>query len=182
MQVWQPSCGIVVRVNLDWVARDSSGRVKQKGHEKRHYLPGEAHNGATTEGLNYFLDTAVRGTAQDSTWFSGLINNASYTGVALADTMGSHAGWIETHTTYDEATRVAWSPGAASAGVLTAAGQVFTFNTDITVKGIFVVGVSTKGGTTGTLLFTGLFDANAVFAATDTLTLTTELQIMSLTT
>jgi hypothetical protein len=119
----------------------------------------DVRNGIVTVGLNYALDTIFRGTTQISTWYAGLIDNVSYSALDNADTMSSHAGWIEL-TTYDEAARQTWSPGAASARAITNGTQMtFTASATAAVKGFFVASNSTKGGTTGTLWCTGLFDA-----------------------
>lgn len=109
-------------------------------------------------GLDLALDVLLHGTAAPATWYVGLIGSTSYTGQAAADTMATHAGWVES-TAYTEATRQAWVEGAASAqetGTTTEA--VFTINTAVTIKGLFLVSDSTKGGVAGTLLLTKLFD------------------------
>lgn len=115
-------------------------------------------NGITDVGIHYVLDTSFRGTAQTSTWYAGLIDNAGYTGVAASDTSASHAGWSELHTQYDEAARQTLSFAAAATRSITAEVS-FTFNATKTVQGVFVISVSTKGGTTGTLFSTALFSS-----------------------
>lgn len=131
-------------------------------------------NGITDEGIHYVLEVAFRdGTAPDpaqiAAWYAGLINDASFTGVAAGDTMASHAGWIETHTTYDEATRVADAFTAAASRAITSAFS-FTMNATITVRGIFIVSNSTKGGSTGTLFSTALFASPPTLVAGNVLT------------
>lgn len=131
-------------------------------------------NGITDEGIHYVLEVAFRdGTAPDpvqiSAWFAGLIDNASFTGVANGDTMASHAGWIETHTTYSEATRIADAFTAAATRRITTSFS-FTMTTTITVRGIFITSSSTKGGTTGTLFSTALFASPPTLVSGNVLT------------
>lgn len=115
-------------------------------------------NGATTAGLNYLLDTGFRGGTASSNWYVGLINNSGFTALSASDTMSSHSGWSET-TGYSNSTRVQWSPGAASGGSVTiTTAMAFNINATVSVKGVFVVDNSTKGGTTGTLWATAVED------------------------
>lgn len=112
----------------------------------------------TNEGLNYCLDVAVHDAAKVTTWYVGLIHSTNYSTLAAGDTMGSHSGWEE-NTSYDEAARVTWTEGAASSQQTTnSTAMAFTMNAAATIKGIFVTSVSTKGGSTGTLLATKLLD------------------------
>lgn len=114
-------------------------------------------NGITDVGMNHLLDTEFGGDAQVTTWYLGLINNSPAPTLAAADTMASHAGWVESDD-YDEATRVEWTEGAASARAITnASPMVFTIDTNVTIYGIFVTSVNTKLGTTGTLWATAAF-------------------------
>jgi hypothetical protein len=118
----------------------------------------------TNEGKNdlwdvYFSDGTQKAS---SSWFMGLISDASYSAIAAANTMASHAGWTE-FTDYDQATRPAWGPGAPSSQIITnASPAIFDFNDTGTVKGIFITSNSTKGGTTGILFSAGLFTSGDV--------------------
>mgnify|MGYP001571836527 CR=1 FL=1 len=108
---------------------------------------------AATVGINDVQDVAFNAGTQRATWYVGLINNASFTSIDAADTMASHANWVETHTVYSEATRPEWTEGAASGGATTnSAAVTFTFTASIPVKGVFLTSVNTKGGTTGILI------------------------------
>lgn len=130
------------------------------------------NNGITNIGRNSVLDVYFRNQTQLPNWYVGLIQDGGYTGLAAGDTMASHAGWTE-FTGYDEATRVAWSPGAASSQSITnATAMTFTINTGDTLKGIFVNSVSTKSGTTGTLWSTALFSSDPVVESSDQFKLT----------
>lgn len=114
-------------------------------------------NMATTVGKNYMLNAAFRGSAQLSSWYSGLVAYASGVAFAEGDTMSSHAGWTE-NTAYSEGTRPQWSAAAAAGSSMTAPTYTFTVNASgQALHGLFVNSDSTKGGTTGTLWATGAF-------------------------
>lgn len=119
-------------------------------------------NDITNQGKNsifnvYFFDaTQIASTS----WFAGLISNSGYSALAAADTMSSHAGWTEL-TGYSQATRPLWGQGTAASQQITNASPItFDINASGTVKGVFIVSNSTKGGTTGTLWATALFAAD----------------------
>lgn len=129
-------------------------------------------NGIVDVGLHYLLDAGFNGGTQVSTWYMGLIDNAGFSALANADTMASHAGWSES-TAYDEAARPEWDAGAAGTRAVTnAATTDFTMSATVTIKGIFVTTVNTKGGTTGTLWATAAFSSNASVVDGDTLKVT----------
>lgn len=113
-------------------------------------------NLVTTAGKNDLLDKYLAGSAYTAAWYLGLISNSGYTAVAAGDTSASHAGWTES-TAYSNATRVAPSWGSASAGSKASTATAFTINATDTIKGAFLISVSTKGGTTGILYSAGLF-------------------------
>lgn len=121
-----------------------------------------APNVVTDVGARYLLDNGLAGSAYTAAFFLGLISLTSYSAVAAADTMASHAGWLEAAATnapaYSETTRrtAAWAAAATRSKALSA-GLVFTFSNSGTVKGPFLTTVSTKDGTTGTLYSAGLF-------------------------
>jgi hypothetical protein len=92
--------------------------------------------------------------------------------LAASDTMGSHAGWTE-FTSYSQANRVAWGPGAAgSQSITNGTPATFDITGSGTVKGIFVANQNTKGGTTGTLWATALFPSDVPVVNTDQLKVT----------
>ena len=111
--------------------------------------------GMVTVGLNHFLDTELHAGTPVTTWYVGLIRDDSYSALAAADTMASHAGWQEG----DEytGTRPAYVEAAASSAVTTnsASKAEFAINDTETMKGAFLV--SDASGTAGVLLCTGLF-------------------------
>jgi hypothetical protein len=120
------------------------------------------HNLVTDVGARYLLDNGLAGSAYTAAFYLGLISSTSYTAVAAADTMASHAGWLEAGSAntpvYSESARrtAAWSAAATRSKALSA-GLVFTFTGSGTVKGSFLTTVATKDGTTGTLYSAGLF-------------------------
>ena len=132
----------------------------------------EFKNQITTVGKNYLLDAGFHAGSQISTWYVGLVDNASFSAFSAADTMSSHAGWIE-NDDYDESTRVEWTEGAASAASITnGTALTFTMNATATIKGIFLTSVSTKNGTTGTLWTAVAFSSNVSVVDDDQLKVT----------
>lgn len=119
------------------------------------------HNLVTTAGLNKYLDATLKTGLAAPLWYIGLIvgPGAGNTYVA-ADTMAAHAGWVES-VVYSNATRPAWTPGSIAAGSVdnSAAKAVFTVNGTAVVAGCFMTDISTKSGSTGTLLGEGNFTA-----------------------
>jgi hypothetical protein len=113
-------------------------------------------NLVTTGGKNDLLDKYLAGSAYTAAWFLGLIDNASYSAVNVADTAASHAGWLES-AAYSNATRPAPSWGSASAGSKASTATAFNINATATIKGAFLISNSTKSGTTGILYSAGLF-------------------------
>lgn len=123
-------------------------------------------NVVTTVGKNLALDTYLAGAGYTVVGpFMGLISLVSYTAVAAADTMGSHAGWLEAGLanapTYTAPRKTAaWAAAAGGSKALSAA-LAFTFTGAGTVKGAFMAygagAVSTIDDTNGTLYSAGLF-------------------------
>lgn len=127
------------------------------------------HNGATTQGLNHALDVTFRAQTQTAAWYVGIINNSGYTtGVSVNDTALSHGGWTE-WTGYDESVRQTWPPAAASAGsIANSSAMTFTNNTgsSVTIRGVGVWSVSTKGSTSGLLWATAVENAGRTLSNT----------------
>lgn len=175
------------RARLPLVGPALAARLRAEADEARAYMDTlleiqrddlVAPNLVTDVGARFLLDNGLAGSAYTAAFFLGLISATSYTAVANADTMASHAGWLEAGATnapaYSESTRrtAAWA-AAASRSKAFSAGVVFTFTNSGTVKGPFLTTVSTKDGTTGTLYSAGLFTGgDQPVVNTNTLTVT----------
>ncbi len=117
-------------------------------------------NGIVDVGMNLLLDQVFRNQSGIATWYIALVDNGSFSAFAAADTMGSHAGWIE-FTTYSESVRQTWVTIAAAARSITnTTAATFTISGSGTLHGIFITSSSTKSGTAGTLWSTGALSAN----------------------
>lgn len=125
-----------------------------------------AENVVTTLGKNLALDTYLAGSAYTVTGpFVGLISSTSFSAVAAADTMASHAGWLEAGNanapTYTGTRKTAaWNAASAGSKALSAA-LAFAITGTGTVKGCFVTygsgAVNTVDSTAGVLYSAGLF-------------------------
>lgn len=109
-------------------------------------------NLVTTAGLNKLLDATLKTGLTGPTWYVGLVDNASFSAYNAADTMGSHAGWLES-AAYSNANRPTYTPGTISGGSVdnSASKAVFNINATATIRGAFMADNNTKSGTTGTL-------------------------------
>lgn len=131
-------------------------------------------NDVTNVGKNAIFDAFFNEASQvaQADWAIGLVNNSGWTAFAAADTMSSHAGWTE-WTSYDEATRQAWGPGAASGQAVTnATAATFTISASGTLKGLFITSSNTKGGTAGLLWATAAFTSTVAVEDNDELKVT----------
>jgi hypothetical protein len=123
-------------------------------------------NVVQTVGKNLALDTFLAGSTYTVTGpFMGLISSVSYSAVSAADTMVSHAGWLEAGgtnaPTYSGNRKTAvWSAASAGAKALSAA-LSFAITGTGTVKGAFLCygsgALNTKDNTAGTLWSAGTF-------------------------
>lgn len=139
-------------------------------------------NLVVTVGKNFALDTILAGSAYTAAWYMGLVSLVTFTGIVAADTMASHAGWLEaggaTAPTYSGTRKTtAWAAAATGSKALST-GLVFTFTGAGTVKGCFLNTVATVDGTLGTLLSAGLFTGgDQPVVSTNTLTVTYTLSL-----
>jgi hypothetical protein len=123
-------------------------------------------NTVVTVGKNQMLDAALAGAAYTVTGpYLGLISSVSYSAISAADTMTSHAGWLEAGATnaptYTSPRKTAaWSAASAGSKALSSA-LSFAMTGTGTLKGGFLVygsgAVSTIDNTAGTLFSAGLF-------------------------
>lgn len=122
-------------------------------------------NTVTTAGKNAALDAFFAGSSYTGAFYMGLISSASYSAISAADTMASHAGWLEAGSgnapTYTSPRKTAaWSAASSGSKALSAA-LTFAITGTGTVKGAFLVGfasaTSTIENTAGTLYSAGLF-------------------------
>jgi hypothetical protein len=134
------------------------------------------HNLVTTVGKNDLLDKYLAGSSYTAAWYLGLISSVSYTAVNAADTMSSHAGWLEAGAAnvpiYSQGARptAAWASASSGSKALSSALAYTIATTGGTVKGCFLTSVATKDGTTGILYSAGLFTGgDKVVAVADTL-------------
>lgn len=176
MRFWDRARAVVDRMRGVGNRLPLHGKFFVEHYDANGVLKGkyEVPNGITDEGIHYLENTGFRAVAQITTWYIGIIDNASFTAVADADTMASHAGWIEsTAYTNSPDNRATWSPGAAASRQITNGTTAdFSINATVTLKGIFITSVNTKGGTTGTLWSTALFGSNVNVVNGDTLKIT----------
>lgn len=142
--------------------RDAQGKLK--------WVDGFT-NLVTTTGKNDLLTQYFKGSAYTAAWYLGLVDNASFSSIAAADTAASHAGWIES-TAYSNANRPTLAFGTASAASLAATAATFNINATATINGAFSITNQTKGGTTGLLYSAGSFGATRAVSNGDTLNVT----------
>lgn len=154
--------GLLIKGRFNVICRNPDGTLAWEAN-----VP----NAWTTVGRNNLLDVYLGAATQTTVWYIGLVNNSGFSAFAAADTSGSHAGWTES-TDYDEASRRTYSPSAASAGsVVNSSPPVITCTSGSTIKGFFLISVSTKGGSTGVLACTGALPSNQTLTAGQTLSL-----------
>lgn len=157
-QMWAQAAlreGAKIKGHFTAVCRDRHGKILWED---------EFDNLITTVGVNLMLDSFLAGSAYTVVGpFMGLISSTSFTAVANADTMASHAGWLESGganapTMSSARQTCAWSAASARAKTLSA-NLSFTFTGSGTVQGAFLVtgsgAVSTVGSTAGTLFSAG---------------------------
>lgn len=145
--------------------RADEQRLVMESIDQRTMWTDEFDNVVATVGKNYALDAYLQTAATIVGPFMGLISLTSFTAVAAADTMASHAGWLEAGgvnaPTYTAPRKTAaWSAATAGSKSLSAA-LSFAMTGSGTVKGCFIVlgtgALSTLDNTAGTLYSAGLF-------------------------
>lgn len=161
--------GVRRAVKYRIVARDPQGNLKWVE---------EFWNLVVNAGLDDSLEQHLKGSNYTAAWYV-LLTDGTPT-VAAADTMASHAGWVEV-VAYDEAVRQTLTLGAVSGQSVDNVGNeaVFTISAnDTTIGGAGIADADTRGGTAAA---TVLYGAGAFTAADktidddDTLTVTVTL-------
>ena len=112
-----------------------------------------SENLVVTEGLNYIVGAAVKGTSPIINWyiapFSGDVTvQATWTGVNFT----TNATEV---TAYTSLTRPAWTGGTVAAGAVnsfSAKAQFEATSDAVVIRGAGMISLSTKSGNTGTLL------------------------------
>lgn len=142
------ACEVVRPAKLVWDGLDLKGFF-EVGHWRDGLLIGQykCPNLITNQGKNRLLNTMfylATTAARHETWYLGLVDNANpVPSPAAGDTYAQINGtnvWDE-WISYDEATRPAWTAGAAASQSMTnAAPVVFTISAAGTVYGLFGVG------------------------------------------
>lgn len=166
--------GAVTRNTFVFRCYDRNGKLK--------WVDG-FENLTTTEGRNDALTQYLKGSSYTAAFFVGLVDNASFTALAVGDTAAQINGtnqWIEC-TAYSQATRPALTLGTASAGSIDNVASLATFsiNATKTINGGFVVTNSTKAGTSGKIYGEGSFGSPRSFVSGDTLTVQVTLTLAS---
>ena len=138
-----------------------------------------AYNIVPTEGLDHVLNTVMKAGTPVAAWFIGLFEG-NYTPVAGV-TAATIATSATESTAYAESTRVAWTGGSVSAGVVdnSASRAEFTINASKTIYGGFLVSAAAKGGTTGTLISAVRFATAKVLEAGDVLRISAGITLTS---
>jgi len=153
------------------VCRDKHGRVKWVE---------EGENIVVNEGIDYIFNNDLAA----ASLFIGLLGAGTPAAAWTMTQAGGSSGAVsdtdgdrEIHGGYDEAARQAWTVVDSTAQKVTNAASVatFTFNTDISVTGVFLSTVSTKNDQTGTLVAAKLFGSAKAMNDTDTLDVTYEI-------
>ena len=136
-------------------------------------------NIVTTEGLNHILNVVLAGSLQSLSWYMALFEGNVTPAATL--TAATYTATTTECTAYDEATRVAFTPGASAAGVIdnAASRAVFTMNATKTVYGGGLLTASAKSATTGSLLAAARFSAPRNVAADDELSVKYTLTLTS---
>lgn len=153
-----------------FMCRDKDGNIKWED---------DIYNLVTVQGKNLALDTILSGSSYSVVGpYIGLISSVSFTAIAGADTMASHAGWLEAGganaPTYSGNRITAVFDAASGASKSLTSFVVFTFTGAGTIKGCFLAlgtgALNTKDNTAGTLYSVGLFSVDKVMANAETLT------------
>lgn len=128
----------------------------------------DVHNLVTNQGLNDVLDVYLHNGTQTATWYLGLTDDSPT--INAADTLASHAGWVEVSAYTGNRQAVVWD--AVSAQSVDNSGNVnaFAITGTAAIGGAFLASVAT--GTAGILYSVAAFSANRSLENGDTLNVT----------
>jgi hypothetical protein len=139
-------------------ARDKDGNIKWTA---------EAKNLTTNQGRQDMNAKYFLGSSYTAAWFIGLVNNSPTPSYAVADTMASHAGWVET-TDYSGTDRATATFGTATtadpsviANTVASGGTVASFSITgtVTIDGAFLSATQDNSTNTGVLFSVAAFEA-----------------------
>jgi hypothetical protein len=156
--------GLTERIELgghfEYCLYDEKGNLVEKGR---------CHNQMTTVGRTQILQN-LSSSSTITSWYVGLIDNASFSALSGSDTLASHSGWSES-SAYS-GNRPAWTLGTAASQSISNSASVasFSMNATKTINGAFIC--SASSGTSGTLLCEGSFSSTLAVQNGYTLTVT----------
>jgi hypothetical protein len=139
-------------------ARDKDGNIKWTA---------EAKNLTTNQGRQDMNAKYFLGSTYTAAWFIGLVNNTPTPSYAVADTMASHAGWVET-TDYSGTDRATADFGTATtadpsviANTVASGGTVASFSITgtVTIDGAFLTATEDNSTNTGVLFSVAAFES-----------------------
>ena len=104
-------------------------------------------NLVTTAGKNDLLTQYFKGSAYTAAFYVGLIDNASFSAIAAADTMSSHAGWVEA-VPYSNGTRPSLTLGTPSAGSVDNSASKASYTINATARWISLRALPRNSGNT----------------------------------
>ena len=139
-------------------ARDKDGNLKWRDEAKKL----TTNQGRQDMNAKYFL-----GSSYTAAWFIGLVNNTPTPSYAVADTMASHAGWVETtdYSGTDRATATFGTATTADPSVISnsvaSGGTVATFGITgtVTIDGAFLTATQDNSTNTGVLFSVAAFES-----------------------
>ena len=139
-------------------ARDKDGNLKWRD---------EAKNLTTNQGRQDMNAKYFLGSSYTAAWFIGLVNNTPTPSYAVADTMASHAGWVETtdYSGTDRATATFGTATTADPSVISnsvaSGGTVATFGITgtVTIDGAFLTATQDNSTNTGVLFSVAAFES-----------------------
>ena len=127
----------------------------------------EAKNLTTNQGRQDINAKYFLGSSYTAAWFIGLVNNTPTPSYAVADTMASHAGWVETtdYSGTDRATATFGTATTADPSVISnsvaSGGTVATFGITgtVTIDGAFLTATQDNSTNTGVLFSVAAFES-----------------------